>query len=89
MTDDELAHAWESFATALADVPRQRDYRERMNFLMRPSCLSDLGSHGSLQDSMQYQHEAMRLYEQMRQLHNHNPYVRGIRPGPFGLGITL
>lgn len=71
MNDDELAHAWESFATALREVPGRRMERWLLNEFCRTS----------------EQESARRQYEMLR--NNPNPYVRGIRPGIFGLGIML
>lgn len=80
MNDDELAHAWESFATALREVPARRLER----WMCRPTCLADLGQK---QEAWQYQKLAMHSAA------NHYR-IRGFSSGIFqagmsGLGITL
>ena len=48
MDDDALAHAWESFATALREVPARRMER----WLCRPSSLEQISAHvAQLNDS--------------------------------------
>lgn len=80
MDDNELAHAWESFATALREVPMQREYRARMAYLMRGTCLADFGVDRQQQLTAKYQ--AMSLHAASYQ-------SRGIRPGIFGFGIMI
>lgn len=80
MDDEQLAAAWESFATALYDVPRQREYRARMAYLMRGTSLADLGLNRQQQLAAKYQNMSLHAASHQR---------RGIRPGIFGLGITL
>ena len=78
MDDDELAHAWESFATALREVPEQRIKRR----LRQPSQFSDFGISPEMQDSMLYQARAMQAGLE------HHRY-RGIQRGIFGFGIMI
>ena len=82
MDDDTLARAWESFAPALADVPKQREYRARMAYLMRGTSLADFGVDRQQELAMRYQAQAMQgAMEHYR--------YSGIRPGILGLGIMI
>lgn len=56
MDDDALAQAWESFATALQDVPARRLERS----LCRPTRLADFGVNPMHVEAMRYQAMAMR-----------------------------
>jgi hypothetical protein len=82
MTDDDLALAWENFATALADVPRQREHRRRAANMLRGVSLADIGFNQGQQQAAQYQ--AMSLNAASR----HSQY-RGIKGGLFGFGIMI
>lgn len=81
MDDDALAHAWESFATALREVPEQRVYRATLDSLMRATALS-LCQTPAAQEAMQYQQAMMNRAYDGRQ-------YRGIQRGIFGFGITI
>ena len=78
MTDDDLAHAWESFATALADVPAQRALR-----FLRGEMSPEAAAACSRQNEIWNRHYAMMARN------SQNPYVRGIRPDIFGFGIMI
>lgn len=86
MTDDELARAWESFAVALHDVPRQRENRRRAANLMRGASLAELGFNRG-------QSRLNDLNNNYTAALENNIYqakaMQGIRPGIFGFGITL
>jgi hypothetical protein len=80
MTDDQLADAWESFATALADVPRQREHRRRAANMMRGVSVADFG----LTRGQEAQYQAMSIDAASRR-----SQYRGIKSGIFGLGVMI
>lgn len=73
MTDDQLAEAWESFATALREVPGRRMERY----------LLAAGMSHAKEDSARYQRMAMNAH--MERAHQ----LRGVRGGLFGFGIMI
>jgi len=81
MTDDELAHAWESFATALREVPGRRMER----WLSRPTYLADVGISRRDIDTARFQANALAMAGARPETYATN---RGTRVEMFGYALV-